>query len=316
MQSFFKFYQVSNITRGGILSLESLIHNGQFWYLLSTNLAAIILFFVLRKKITKVEDRRIEELEDLDQFEAVDTETPKSKPVILARKRALKSIDSRFTIIKRIFVLGLFFFWSFAMIIPFLGTISASFLSLIITATSVILGIAARPYIENIISGIVISFSRQLNTGDTILIDSQYGTIEDITLTYTIIKIWDWTRYIIPNSEMLKKEFINYSLYDDYQWAYISFWVSHDENIDKVEEIAVSAADSHPFFLKSEKPRFWVMNSQPQGIECWVAAWTNYYEAWTMKSEVKHDIIMRFKNAGITSHNFNIKTTKSGKTKL
>jgi len=298
------------------MTLESLLYNGQFLYFVTINLIAIILFFVLRRNIIKVEDRRIEELEDLDQFEAVDTETPKSKPVTHARKRALKNIDSRFTIIKRIFIIGLFFFWSFAMIIPFLSTISASFLSLIVTATSVILGIAARPYIENVISGIVISFSRQLNTGDTLLIDSQYGTIEDITLTYTIIKVWDWTRYIIPNSEMLKKEFINYSLYDDYQWAYISFWVSHDEDINRVEEIAVSAAENHPFFLKSEKPRFWVMNSQPQGIECWVAAWTNYYEAWTMKSEVKHDIIMKFKNAGITSHNFNIKTTDPGKEKL
>lgn len=69
----------------------------------------------------------------------------------------------------------------------------------------------------------VISFSKHFLTGDTVTLDSQYGTIEDISLTHTTIKLWDWQRYVVPNHRMLSKEVINHS----HRQGYLMAWVAY-----------------------------------------------------------------------------------------
>ncbi len=280
--------------------------NENLIYIIAINLVTLILFIILKRNINKVENRRKEELEDQSRFNPVNTKSPNKKPVQTARKMAMQNVGMRFSIIRRIFFIGLVIIWMIAISVPFLSTFSAQFLSLVITATSVIIGIAARPYIENIISGIVISFSRQLNTGDTVLIDERYGTVEDITLSHTSVKMWDWRRYIIPNSVMLQKEFVNYSIHDDDMWAYISFWVSYDSDLERVKEIAVSIAENHKCVINYEAPKFWVMDATKEGINCWLAAWTTFYDAWSMKSELRSELCIQFQKEGILTHSYNI----------
>jgi small-conductance mechanosensitive channel len=57
-----------------------------------------------------------------------------------------------------------------------------------------------------------------------VLVEGFYGTIEDVTLTHTVVKIWDWRRYVIPDARMLSDPFVSASLFDPFVWSSVEFW--------------------------------------------------------------------------------------------
>ena len=98
-----------------------------------------------------------------------------------------------------------------------------------------------------------------------------YGIVEDINLTTTIIKTWDWKRFVVPNSKMLDTDFINYTLTDKVQMAYIEFQVAYNNDITEIEKIALKCAAESEYISSNEKPAFWVMSTDEKSIKCWLA---------------------------------------------
>ena len=273
------------------------------FYIPFTILIAAILSYKVWHWAILTRRKRRKNVEKIKQFQAVDTETPLSEPKEVAQKRALKSVENQFTITKKFFIPILLITFASFVAIPFLGMVPASLFSLIIAATTVILGIAIRPFVENIIAGLVISSSKTLNLGDTVLLDDHYGTVEDINLTHFTIKTWDWKRYVIPNSKMLSNNFINYTLIDRFQWAYVEFHASFKSNVKQIEKIAIDAATQSKYFANHEEPKFWIMETGKVSYRCWIAAWANSpTDAWMLKNDIRTQLITKFQEHDIDTH--------------
>jgi small-conductance mechanosensitive channel len=238
----------------------------------------------------------------------ITTTSPLKNPYAKAQAAATKSINARFSIIRRLSVMLLLLVGAAVAIMPFLGELPNTLISLIVGAASVVIGMAAKPFLENFIAGIVLTFSRPFRVGDTVLIDEDYyGTIEDITMTYTIIKVWDWRRYVIPNYQMMTKDFVNLTLQDSFVWCHVEFWVAPDTDIDLVTETAKNAACSSAAFVNHEPPEFWVMEMGEKGIRCWIAAWSNTpADAWQLGSDIRTELVRNFKDLRISPHRFSL----------
>ncbi len=251
--------------------------------------------------------RRRERLVGRERAEPVATSSPVDDPGRMTRRRGLASIDTHFTVTRRLVVPLVIVVTAAALVVPFLDQISGATLSLLIAAMTVVAGIAARPVVENAIAGLVISASKLINLGDTVRINGFYGTVEDITTTHTTIRVWDWRRYVIANSAMLQTDLVNYSLHDTFQWAYVEFWVGYDADLDRVEELAVAAPDTSEHFAAHEKPRFWIMEMGKEGYRCWLAAWANSPpDAWILGHDVRTELIRAFRAEGIPTHGFRL----------
>jgi small-conductance mechanosensitive channel len=273
-------------------------------YLLIITGIALILLFWLHFGLRHIERRRARRIEKLAQFDAIDTDAPvKGNSTGQSRKKALEGLETRFSIVRRTFLSMVLLVWLIAFIVPFVGKVPGTLISLSITAGAVIVGIAARPMVENFIAGFVLTFSKQFHTGDTIIIDKEYGTIEDITPTHTVIKLWDWRRYIVPNSGMLSKEVINFSTRDSFLWAKLEFFVAHDANLEEVESVAVGLARESPYHVGHEEPRLWVMGMEKEAIKCWLAMWAgNPADAWSIRTEVGRALTIELNKRGIKTH--------------
>ncbi len=290
---------------------KSIINRTMLIYLVSTAVAGFLILFYLRFILRRIHRQRIQRIQDVDEFSAVGTASPENDLDNKTKIRAKASVSNRFSIIQRGTLIFVATIWFFALAFPFLGKIPAALVSILVGAAAVIVGIAVRPFLENMISGIVISFSKQLRTGDTVIIDNNYGTVEDISLTHTVIKAWDWRRYIIPNNRMLTKEFLNFSISDSFIWEHVEFWISHDADINRVEDISLRAAAGNEYFADYEDPRFWIMDMEKEAIKCWVAGWTNSpADSWMFKVELRKQLISEFQKAGIQSHVYNHEFSK------
>jgi len=64
---------------------------------------------------------------------------------------------------------------------------------------SIVAGIAAQSTLGNLIAGLQLAFSNGLRTGDTVEVNGEFGTVEEITLTYVVVQIWDDRRLVLPS---------------------------------------------------------------------------------------------------------------------
>lgn len=253
--------------------------------------------------LSRSTQRRLRQLRKRKQFDAVATDSPVDDPTRLARERGAAAIQTHFTVTRKLIIPLVWGFILVAASFPFLNRVPAAVLSVVVGAITVLLGMAARPFVENAIAGLVISFSRLINIGDTVYVDDHYGTVEDISTTHTTIKVWDWRRYVLPNSRMLQSNFINYSIYDRYQWAYVEVTVGYSADLEKVRKLAIEAPVKSRYFAAHEPPRFWVSGMDKTSIRCWVAAWADSpSDAWLLKHDIRSDLAMAFQRENIPTH--------------
>jgi len=74
-----------------------------------------------------------------------------------------------------------------------------------------VIGLAAKPAVENIISGLQISLAQPIRIDDVVVIDGEWGRIEEITATYVVVRIWDERRQIVPFSRIIGQSFTNWT---------------------------------------------------------------------------------------------------------
>ena len=72
-------------------------------------------------------------------------------------------------------------------------------------------GAAARPTLGNLVAGVQIAFSEPIRLDDVVVVEGEWGRIEEITLTYVVVRIWDSRRLVLPVSYFVERPFQNWT---------------------------------------------------------------------------------------------------------
>lgn len=75
----------------------------------------------------------------------------------------------------------------------------------------IVAGIAARPALANLIAGIQIALTEPMRIDDVVIVEGEWGRIEDITTTYVVVRIWDLRRLVLPLAYFIEKPFQNWT---------------------------------------------------------------------------------------------------------
>jgi small-conductance mechanosensitive channel len=76
---------------------------------------------------------------------------------------------------------------------------------------SLIIGLAAQKIFGNFLAGIQIAFTQPIRIDDVVVVENEWGRIEDISLNYVVVKIWDLRRLVLPISYFIEKPFQNWT---------------------------------------------------------------------------------------------------------
>ncbi|MGO4911120.1 mechanosensitive ion channel family protein [Leeuwenhoekiella sp. W20_SRS_FM14] len=111
-------------------------------------------------------------------------------------------------------------------------------ISLIASAglATVVLGVAAQSTLGNIIAGIQIALTRPARIGDTVIIDDDWGYVEDIRFTYMVVRTWDERRLIVPLKEIISKTFENWSMTSAHQIRPITLHVDYQTDVNLIRQ--------------------------------------------------------------------------------
>jgi len=77
--------------------------------------------------------------------------------------------------------------------------------------SGIIIGFAAQKSIGNLLAGFQIAFTQPIRIDDVVIVEGEWGTIEEITLTYVVVKIWDERRLVLPINYFIEKPFQNWT---------------------------------------------------------------------------------------------------------
>ena len=75
----------------------------------------------------------------------------------------------------------------------------------------IVAGFAARPVLSNLFAGVQLAMTQPIRIDDAVIVENEWGTIEEITSTYVVVRLWDWRRMIVPLSYFIEKPFQNWT---------------------------------------------------------------------------------------------------------
>jgi small-conductance mechanosensitive channel len=74
-----------------------------------------------------------------------------------------------------------------------------------------IVGLAARPALSNLIAGIQLALTEPIRIDDVVIVEGEWGWIEEIRTTYVVVRIWDLRRLVVPLSYFIQQPFQNWT---------------------------------------------------------------------------------------------------------
>ncbi len=100
----------------------------------------------------------------------------------------------------------------------------------------IVFGFAAQKTISNIFAGFQLALSQPILIGDVVVVEGEWGKIEEITLTHVIIAIWDQRRLVLPISYFIEKPFQNWTKNSSEILGTIFIYSDFNLPLDKLEE--------------------------------------------------------------------------------
>jgi small-conductance mechanosensitive channel len=98
----------------------------------------------------------------------------------------------------------------------------------------VIAGIAARSTVGNLIAGLQIAVAEPIRLDDAVVVEGEWGNIEEITLTYVVVRIWDRRRLVLPCSYFVERPIQNWTRYSADIVGAVHLHVDYTTPVDEV----------------------------------------------------------------------------------
>jgi small-conductance mechanosensitive channel len=109
-------------------------------------------------------------------------------------------------------------------------------------------GLAARPMLSNLIAGIQIATTQPIRIDDEVVIEGQWGRIEEITSTYVVIGLWDLRQLIVPLSYFIEKPFENWTRDSTDLIGAVSFHLDYMAPVERVRAKVMEIVNASPLW--------------------------------------------------------------------
>jgi len=110
-----------------------------------------------------------------------------------------------------------------------------------------VMGLAARSVFSNLLAGLQIAMAQPIRLDDVLIIEGEWGRVEEITSTYVVLRIWDERRLIIPLQWFIEHPFQNWTRSSAQILGTVMLWVDYTLPVEKLREKAreMCSASTH-----------------------------------------------------------------------
>lgn len=119
-----------------------------------------------------------------------------------------RKVQTRVLVLQRVFKILVVVMTAGIMLltIPHVRAIGTSLLASAGLA-GLVIGMAAKPTLGNLLAGIQVALTQPIRLGDAVIMENDWGWVEEITSTYVVMKTWDWRRWVLPLSYLIEQPY-------------------------------------------------------------------------------------------------------------
>ncbi|WP_319230282.1 mechanosensitive ion channel domain-containing protein [Draconibacterium orientale] len=114
----------------------------------------------------------------------------------------------------------------------------------------IIIGFAAQKLIATVLAGLQIAITQPIRIDDVVVIENEWGRIEEITLTYVVVKIWDQRRLVVPSTYFFEKPFQNWTRTSAEILGTVFLYTDYHVSFDALRKELTRLLDSTPLWDK------------------------------------------------------------------
>jgi small-conductance mechanosensitive channel len=100
----------------------------------------------------------------------------------------------------------------------------------------IIVGFAAQRSLSNLLAGLQIAFTQPMRIDDVLVLEGEFGRVEEITLTYVVLRIWDNRRLVLPLNYFIEKPFQNWTRTGSDILATVYLHLDYNAPIEKIRQ--------------------------------------------------------------------------------
>lgn len=158
-------------------------------------------------------------------------------------------------------------------------------------AAGIIVGLAARPLLSNLIAGLQIAITQPIRIEDAVIIENEWGWVEDIASTYVVIRLWDWRRMVVPLSYFIEKPFQNWTRDTASLIGVIALHVDYRADVPRIRRWLEEAVKESKLW-DGEVVNLQVIDADSRTIElrALVSA-RNAPQSWDLRCEMREKLI-------------------------
>lgn len=155
----------------------------------------------------------------------------------------------------------------------------------------IIVGVAAQKSIANLITGFQIAFTQTIKIDDQLVVEGEFGTVEDITLNYVVIKTWDWRRLVLPLNYFNEKPFVNWSYNSAKLVGTVFFYVDYTFPVAELRKKLLVLLKENPLWDK-KVGELWVTKANDSTMELRASfSAKNANDIWDLRCTMREELI-------------------------
>jgi small-conductance mechanosensitive channel len=128
----------------------------------------------------------------------------------------------------------------------------------------IVVGFAAQKTLANLFAGFQLAFSQPVRQDDVVVVEGEWGRIEEITLTYVVVRIWDDRRLVLPLSYFIEKPFQNWTRTAAAITGSVFVWVDYSFPVDEARQVLRGIIEASDHWDR----RFWNLQVTDTSEKC------------------------------------------------
>ena len=208
-------------------------------------------------------------------------------------------VSAKFFILQ---ILKIFYWLAIAFVVITALKIDVTGAAGIASAVTVALGLALQDIISCFAAGVIILNQKNIQTGDFISVQNDYGTAEGTVIKihffFTYLKTPNGQEVTIPNSNMLHAVVTNYTRLDQRR-VNSDVGVAYDSDIELVKKVLLDLVKDDELILKNEECTVYVYELGSYSIGVRIRCWTKFKNYWPFYNALSEKVLLAFREHGI-----------------
>jgi hypothetical protein len=156
---------------------------------------------------------------------------------------------------------------------------------------SAVVAFASQQSLGRIFSGLVMAFTQPIRIGDTVIIGNESGQVEEISLSYVVIKLWDLRRLILPTDHLMDKGLQNLTLQSSELLGTIFIYTDYTLPVESVRKKFFELLNTSPLWNR-EVATFQVSDIQPNCMEMrGLLSAKDSAQLWNLRCHIREKLI-------------------------